>query len=86
MSGDKELMSRRTSLHAAVDVICGIASCTDDDAGTVISTQCLFAAGPHVQDVAKRVEVLQLLRSHRERTGWPHYDLVEELENNWSTV
>ena len=80
----KELTSRQTSLQAAVEVICGIANCTDDAGAVIMSTQCVFAAGHHVQDSAKRIRVLQLLRAHREQTGWPYYDLEKELESHWS--
>jgi hypothetical protein len=80
----KELTSRQSSLQATVEVICGIASCTDDAGAVIVSTQCVFAAAHHVQDSAKRSRVLQLLRAHREQTGWPHYDLTKELESSWS--
>lgn len=80
----KELTSRQSSLQATVEVICGIASCTEDAGAVIVSTQCVFAAGHHVHDSAKRTSVLQLLKAHREQTGWPHYDLAKELENNWS--
>ena len=80
----KELTSRQSSLQATVETICGIASCTDDAGAVIVSTQCVFAAGHHVQDSAKRTQVLQLLRAHREQTGWPHYDLTKELESSWS--
>lgn len=80
----KELTSRQSSLQATVEVICGIASCTDDTGAVLVSTQCVFAAAHHVQDSAKRSRVLQLLRAHREQTGWPHYDLTKELESSWS--
>jgi hypothetical protein len=80
----KELVSRQTRLQAAVEVICGIASCTDDAGAVIVSTQCVFAAGHHVQDSSKRTQVLQLLNVHRGQTGWPHYDLTKELESHWS--
>lgn len=80
----KELVSRQKSIEAAVEVICGIASCTDDAGAVIVSTQCVFAAGHHVQDPAKRKQVLRLLSAHREQTGWPHYDLAKELESSWS--
>ena len=86
MGGMKELTSRQSSLQAAVEVICGIATCTDDPGAVIVSTQCVFAAGHHVQDSAKRTSVLQLLRAHREQTGWPHYDLTKELKSNWSST
>jgi hypothetical protein len=80
----KELTSRQAGLQAAVEVICGIASCTGEAGAMIVSSQCVFAAGHHVQDPAKRAQVLQLLRAHREETGWPHYDLTQELESSWS--
>lgn len=86
IGGMKDLMSRQARLQAAVEVICGIASCTDEAGATIVSTQCVFAAGHHVHDLAKRSQVLQLLRAHREQTGWPHYDLTKELESSWSSA
>ena len=77
-------MSRQSSLQAAVEVICGIASCTNEPGALIVSTQCVFAAGHHVKDSAKRTQVLQLLGAHREQTGWPNYDLAKELESGWS--
>jgi hypothetical protein len=76
----KELLSRQASLRSTVEVICGIARCTVEDGAIIISTQCVFAAGHHVQDPKERAEVVGLLQSHREKTGWPQYDLAKELE------
>lgn len=84
IGGMKELSSRQTGLQAAVEVICGIASCTEEAGAVIVSTQCVFAAGHHVQNPTKRQQVVKLLRSHRETTGWPHYDLTTELETFWA--
>lgn len=86
VGGMKELISRQKSLEAAVDVICGIAACTVEEGATIVSTQCVFAAGHHVQDPSRRSQVTGLLQTHRERTGWPHYDIAKELENVWASA
>jgi hypothetical protein len=82
----KELLSRQASLRSTVEVICGIARCTAEDGAIIISTQCVFAAGHHVQDPKEKVQVIELLQSHREKTGWPHYDISKELEATWSSA
>lgn len=85
VGGMKELINRQKSLQAAVEAICGIALCTVDDGNIIVSTQCVFAAGHHVQDPAKRAQVLELLQAHRMRTGWPHYDIASEMESFWAS-
>jgi len=82
----KELISRQASLRSTVEVICGIARCTVEEGAIIISTQCVFAAGQHVQDRNERAQVIELLQSHREKTGWPHYDLAKELEASWGSA
>ncbi|KAI5206606.1 hypothetical protein E4T38_03786 [Aureobasidium subglaciale] len=82
--GLKEYMARERALNESIDVICGIALATDDDAAIVISTQCIFAAGLHTQDPGKRVAVLGIIAQHQARTGWPVHDLRIDLEAEWS--
>jgi len=86
VGGMKELLSRQASLRSTVEVICGIARCTVEDGAIIISTQCVFAAGHHVQDSKERAQVIELLQSHRKRSGWPHYDLAKELEGTWKSA
>lgn len=84
VGGLKELTSRQATLQTFIDIICGIASCTLEDGPAIISTQCVFGAGKHVQDIAKRAHIIDILHSHREQTGWPHSDIAEELQHVWA--
>jgi len=67
-------------MNEAIDTICGISMRPTDDAAGIISTQCLFAAGLHTQDIAKRSSIQELLGVHQARTGWPVQDLRPDLQ------
>ncbi|KAH0388217.1 hypothetical protein KCU92_g1091, partial [Aureobasidium melanogenum] len=82
--GLKEYVMRERALNESIDVICGIALATEDDAAMVISTQCVFAAGLHTQDPVKRTAILDMLAQHQNRTGWPVNDLRVDLESEWT--
>ncbi|KAK6005244.1 hypothetical protein QM012_008023 [Aureobasidium pullulans] len=82
--GLKEYVTRERALNESVDVICGIALATEDDAAMVISTQCVFAAGLHTQDPIKRAAILEMLAHHQKRTGWPVHDLRIDLKSEWT--
>jgi hypothetical protein len=86
IGGLKELSSREPIVQECTEVICGIASCTVSEAALLVSTQCLFAAGMHVRDQPKQDSVFKMLRAHRRKTGWPHYDLGTELQVIWSAM
>ena len=55
--GLKELARRAPIVQECVDMISGIASCTTEEAALIVSTQCLYAAGIHVQEVSKQHQV-----------------------------
>nr|POE61850.1 l-arabinose-responsive transcription regulator ara1 [Quercus suber] len=75
LSGLAELSKRRANVRSCVAVICGIAYCTTESAPMITSTQCLYAARPHLTS-QKEIEALNsLLISHQEQTGWPNHDL-----------
>lgn len=59
---------------------------TSDPAATIISTECLFGAGINTQDSSKRAQILEMLRSHQEITGWPAHDLGEDLKLEWDGI
>lgn len=80
------MLHRKRCLNEAIDTICGIALNMMDDAASVISTQCLFAAGLHLQDSTKRASILELLSVHQARTGWPVYDLRIDLHAEWDSA
>lgn len=82
--GLKEYIARERALNESIDVICGIAMATADDAAIVVSTQCVFAAGLHTQDPARKTAILDLLAQHQSRTGWPVHDLRVDLEAEWN--
>ncbi|CAD0112266.1 unnamed protein product [Aureobasidium uvarum] len=84
VSGLKELERQRQTLDNAIDQIGGIACTTSDTSATIISTQCLFAAGLNLRDSVKREHIVRLLRSHQARTGWPVTDLAEDLQAEWA--
>lgn len=83
VGGLKELASRKGILKTSIDIICGLACCTTEDGPLIVSTQCVFGAGRHVHDAARRAHIIDILRSHRERTGWPDSDIAEELKQAW---
>ncbi|KAI4717471.1 hypothetical protein E4T48_06324 [Aureobasidium sp. EXF-10727] len=84
VSGLRELERQRHTLDNAIDQIGGIACTTSDTSATVISTQCLFAAGLNSRDPVKREHLVRLIRSHQARTGWPITDLAEDLQAEWA--
>ncbi|OCL05624.1 hypothetical protein AOQ84DRAFT_366488 [Glonium stellatum] len=79
-----EYTERLKQLIDAVDTISGIATTLEEDAASVISTQCLFGAGLYTQDPAKRDAILDLIEAHQERTGWPVSSLRDELIAEWA--
>lgn len=83
-AGYRDLLVREKAMCKAVDTICGIALTLKNEAASVISSQCLFAAGLFTRDGNKRQEIKRLLNQHRQRTGWPISSLAEELESEWS--
>lgn len=88
LGGYNEFLRREKHLNDAVEAICGIAVTITDDASTITSTQCLFAAGlfTHDRDPAKRAEIVRLIDEGQIRTGWPVNSLTEELEAEWTAA
>lgn len=82
--GFLEYLNRERELMEAIDTIAGIGLTVKDDAASVISTQCLFAAGLYCQDDAKRSVILRLVEEAQGRTGWPVGSLGDELRLEWS--
>ncbi|CZS97471.1 uncharacterized protein RAG0_06541 [Rhynchosporium agropyri] len=60
--------------------ICGIATTLNDYASSVLSSQ----SGTCVQDSKERKAVVGLLRTCRQRTGWPIKPLEQELQTLWT--
>lgn len=71
-------------LTESVDVICGIAMTMYDDAASIISSGCTFAAGLHTQRADKRRAIVQILSVHKERIGFPLIDFGVELHAHWA--
>lgn len=86
--GYLELAGRESSIATEIDKIGGIALKVNDDAGRVMSTQCLFAAGLYCMDQAKRACILDLIQDHCKQTGWPpsNTDLAEQLQKEWAKL
>ncbi|THW15474.1 hypothetical protein D6D23_08953 [Aureobasidium pullulans] len=84
VSGLKELERLQQTLNDAINYIGGVACTTTNTAATIISTQCLFAAGLNTRDLAKRDQIVQLLRAHQSCTGWPVHDLARDLQVEWA--
>lgn len=84
--GLKELVGRQAALEASLAVICGIACSMVDQGASIVSTMCLYAAGTHVRKRAERDHVVELIHAHRARTGWPPYDLTDDLRKQWADV
>jgi len=85
VSGLRELERLYRALDDAVDCIGGIGCTTRDSAVVIISTQCLFAAGLHTRDAAKREHIVRLIRLHQSCTGWPVHDLALDLQTEWAS-
>jgi len=81
--GLRELAKREQSLRESIDVICGIASCVDEEACVLVSLQCVYASGRQEREEARRQAIIQLLRIHQEKVRWPPYDLAAELRGEW---
>lgn len=84
--GYLELLGRERSISDEIDTICGIALKVSDEAATVMSTQCLFAAGLYSTDQSKRTCIAELIEHNSRQTGWPpaSTDLAEELRQEWA--
>jgi hypothetical protein len=71
-------------IQESIKTIIGVALSMTEDAGLVLSTQCLFAAGLYCSDGNVQSLIVDLVHSHNKQTGWPRdTDLVEELNAVW---
>ncbi|KAK0100673.1 hypothetical protein ONS95_007125 [Cadophora gregata] len=68
-----------------VNNICGIAMTLNDNASSIMCSQCLYIAGMCVQDSRKRHAVLQMIDACRRRSGWPVSSLGDELQAFWDS-
>lgn len=84
--GLRECLGREREVSEAIDTICGIALTIKDEPATVLSTQCLFAAGLYTQPAVKRQAILELLAAHQDFTGWPVNRLENELKAEWKNT
>jgi hypothetical protein len=84
LGGYQEYLGRENAVSECIDTIGGIARTLTEDACRLISTQCLYAAGLHCKDVAKRNSIVELIHDHSRHTGWPtNSDLADELQQQW---
>jgi len=79
-------LAREGIMLQSIDTICGIAMTLEDEPASVMSTQCVFAAGLYAREDSKRQEIKKLLTLHQSRTGWPPSSLAEELEAEWRSL
>ncbi|KAK4623748.1 hypothetical protein CLAFUW4_05343 [Fulvia fulva] len=75
IGGLAELTKRAENVRESVAAICGIAYCTTESAAMLTSTQCLYAARPHLNASHEVDAVNELLLSHQKQTGWPNGDI-----------
>ncbi|PVH79520.1 hypothetical protein DL98DRAFT_560777 [Cadophora sp. DSE1049] len=68
-----------------VNNICGIAMTLNDNASSVMCSQCLYIAGMCIQDSRQRQAVLQMIDACRRRSGWPVSSLGDELQAFWDS-
>lgn len=76
-------IEQQTLLSRCVDQICGIAQSLSDTASSILSSQCLFIAGNCTQDGRRREQIVNLINTCRQRTGWPTKPLEDELRELW---
>ena len=79
LGGLAELSQRRARVQSCADIICGIAYCTTESAAMITSTQCLYAARPHLTSQNEVDAVNSLLSSHQKQTGWPSHDIQAQI-------
>lgn len=80
--GMRELSVREPLRREAIDVIGGIACCTDDEASIFVSMMCLYGAGQQAREATVQEEIFRLLHKHQEKVKWPSYDLAAELRRD----
>jgi len=84
LRGIGNFMAQQAVVKTYTDAICGLALTLTDDASCIMSSQCLFIAGLCIQDQRERMEVVRLLKTSRERAGWPFNPLSDHLQMIWN--
>lgn len=84
--GMRELSIREPLRRDAIDVIGGIACCTESEASILVSMICLYGAGQQAREAAVQEELFKLLQKHQEKVKWPSYDLAAELRRDQSGI
>lgn len=86
LGGARGFMEQQQVLVKSVNTICGIAMPMNDDASSLISSQCLFIAGMCVQDSRQREALVSMIDACQHRTGWPTRSLSGELSAEWRKI
>lgn len=84
VGGFREVVMRERLINEAIETICGIALHLLDDSASIISAGCIFVAGLNTKHQARRRAILDLLGTHKERTGFPLNDFRDELHAHWA--
>ncbi|CAG8365616.1 unnamed protein product [Penicillium salamii] len=83
LGGLERHLERQSAIRRCVENICGIGMTLKDNASSLMSSQALFIAGIHTQEIHFRGAILDLLEACRERCGWPVKSLGDELQQIW---
>jgi hypothetical protein len=73
----------RKALRESVSAIGGIALALEDEAGQLISSQCLFGAGMCEYVDSRQKAILELIDRCERRGGWPAGQLKNDLQQHW---
>ncbi|XEV02491.1 hypothetical protein FSHL1_007778 [Fusarium sambucinum] len=83
LDGIQGLLKLQKETQQSIDIVCGIGMTLNEDASSMLSSQCLFIAGMFTQDPRQKEAVLEMLDSCQKRCGWPTPSLRSELEEIW---
>ncbi|CEI62416.1 unnamed protein product [Fusarium venenatum] len=84
LDGIQGLLKLQKETQQSIDIVCGIGMTLNEDAPSMLSSQCLFIAGMFMQDPRQKEAVLEMLDSCQKRCGWPTPSLRSELEEIWN--
>ncbi|KAL4895296.1 Zn(II)2Cys6 transcription factor [Aspergillus ambiguus] len=85
IGGLQDYRAAQGLLSISVNTICGLARTVseDDDAGSLVSLNCLFGAGMSVSTPHERAELLDLIETFQKRVRWPNKSLRKDLESEY---
>ncbi|KAL5354964.1 Zn(II)2Cys6 transcription factor [Aspergillus floccosus] len=82
IGGLEDYRAAQGLLSVSVSTICGLARTVgeEDDAGNLVSLNCLFGAGMSVSIPHERAELLDMIEMLQKRVRWPKMSLRKDLE------